>query len=119
MAATDDDGCLDDKCANAEDEAPGRASSASQHAEELSESEEDEEEEDEEELADEEELLEDFDLDSDLDLVGLITTAAAGLISCGGSAGGLLIPLFSSSCGILLALLLMTFNFFLIMSIPS
>ena len=117
MAATDDDGCLDDKCANAEDEASGTASSSSLLDEELSESEEDEEEEDEEELADEEELLEDFD--SDLDLVGLITTAAAGLISCGGSAGGLLIPLFSSSCGILLALLLITFNFFLIMSIPS
>ena len=90
MAATDD-GCLDDKCANAEDEA------SSSLLEELSESEEDEEEEEEEELADEEELLEDFDLDLDLDLdfdfVGLITTA--GLISSGGS-GGSLIP-FSSS----------------------
>jgi len=114
-AATDNDCCLDDKCANAEDDALGTDASSSL-LKELSESEEDDEEEEEEqeELADEEELLE------DLDLEGLITTAA-GLISSGGGSidDDGWIPLFSSSCGILLALLLITFNFFLIMSIPS
>ena len=112
-AATDNDCCLDDKCANAEDDALGTDASSSL-LKELSESEEDDEEEEEEqeELADEEELLE--------DLEGLITTAA-GLISSGGGSidDDGWIPLFSSSCGILLALLLITFNFFLIMSIPS